>query len=98
MIRVSIYFVGIFKKYHMDSPLEISFIEGCCLIDVLNDLADVITEPQIFKEEVVNTILSDVNLQKLIFVNQRNVFYNQLMDKPLEDGDKIMFLPPMEGG
>lgn len=40
----------------------------------------------------------DEGLQRLIFVNGKNLLQQGGMETPLHDGDEVSFLPPMEGG
>ncbi len=54
--------------------------------------------PRGFVEAVLDEEGKEFNLGVLVMVNSSPVYHLQGMDTRLEEGDKVIFLPPMAGG
>lgn len=96
MVSVSVEMVGIFRTYTSRHIIKMSVNEGSTILDLMEKLSNHCKNE--FQRDVVQKISTSESLQKLIFINNQNLYFNKTLTKPLENGDKIMFLPPMEGG
>lgn len=96
MVSVSVEMVGIFRTYTSRQIIKMSVNEGSTILDLMEKLSNHCKNE--FQRDVVQKISTSESLQKLIFINNQNLYFNKTLTKPLENGDKIMFLPPMEGG
>jgi molybdopterin converting factor small subunit len=96
MITVKVHLAGPFRLYGHPKDLSLRLSNGSTLNEVLEELEKL--GNQGFKKDVSERILKDKGLQQLVFVNQKSLRYSWQWDQPLEDGDHIRFLPPMEGG
>ncbi|SCY05908.1 MoaD/ThiS family protein [Alkaliphilus peptidifermentans] len=96
MITVSVQMMGIFKNYISEEERYISLKDGSTIMDLLEELSKKCNHE--FRKDVVEKISTSECLQSLIFINNRNLVFEKGIDTQMEDGDKIMFLPPMGGG
>ena len=96
MIRVTVRVSGLFRKYSDRREMVFSMQPGSTFRDLLEEMA--LSRGGNFRSEVAEKIDSDPALRKLVFVDNRNLAYGPGPDVKLEDGTKVMFLPPMEGG
>jgi molybdopterin converting factor small subunit len=96
MISVNVEMFGIFRTYTSKQIMKMSVSEGSTIIDLMEDLSNHCQDE--FQRDVAQKISTSESLQKLIFINNQNLYYSKALTRPLENGDKIMFLPPMEGG
>lgn len=96
MVSVSVEMVGIFRTYTSRQIIKMTVNEGSTILDLMEKLSNHCKNE--FQRDVVQKISTSESLQKLIFINNQNLYFNKTLTKPLENGDKIMFLPPMEGG
>lgn len=96
MISVNVEMVGIFRIYTSRQIIKMLVNEGSTILDLMEDLSNHCQNE--FQRDVVQKISINESLQKLIFINNQNLYFNKALNRPLKDGDRIKFLPPMEGG
>ena len=96
MATVQVEMIGSFRKYINTKKLYLTLDEDSTFLDLMEELNKYCSDE--FKAQVYDELLVSESLQKLIFVNNKNLFWDRGLNTVLKDGYKIMFLPPMSGG
>ena len=95
-MEIRVRFYALFTEFVPEPEISIHLPEKSTvqdLIEILNrELGDK------FSREVGTKIEENQNLQKLIFIGQYSIKNLEGLATPLQNGDTVKFLPPMEGG
>lgn len=96
MIKVEVNLLGPFTKYGDKRSYEYVLKDGSTFIDLLDLMAAELGSE--FQNEVVKNIYNLPFLRRLIFINNKQITELEGVNTCLADGDKVIFLAPVEGG
>jgi molybdopterin converting factor small subunit len=97
-MQVTVRFFGIFQSLAGQKELGLEVNEGTTLRQALGVLGQRLA-PE-FSDQVLAPLEKGpvTKLQALILLNQTHLNDAAELDRPLKDGDRISWVPPMDGG
>jgi molybdopterin converting factor small subunit len=97
-MQVTVKFFGIFKTLAGQKELRLDLDEGTTLRQALGVIGKRLA-PE-FSDQVLAPLEKGpvASLQALILLNQTHLADAAEFDRPLRDGDRVAWVPPMEGG
>lgn len=97
-MRVTVSFFGVFRTLAGRNDLELEIDEGTTLRQLLPPLGAQLS-PE-FSRQVLEPLESGTSgsLRSLILLNQAHLQDPSEFDRPLKQGDRVSWVPPMEGG
>jgi molybdopterin converting factor small subunit len=97
-VQVTVRFFGIFQCLAGQKELRLELDEGTTLRQALGVLGKQLA-PE-FSDQVLAPLEKGpvTGLQALILLNQTHLHDATEFDRPLNDGDRVAWVPPMEGG
>jgi molybdopterin converting factor small subunit len=96
IMKINVRFAGMMRIFagRQDSVIELP--SPSTLGDLLLLLAEDL--PEEFKTKVIDPLQVDSVFPMIMMVNRENIRDRAQFERPLADGDLVIFVPPMEGG
>jgi len=95
-MQVVVRFSGPLRVLAGCPELTVSLADGAVLRDLLRALRPVLPVP--FAEQVIAPLEADAGPLALVLVNRVHLGGEDGLERPLAEGDVVVFAPPMAGG
>ena len=95
-MKIYVRFAGTMREIAGRQNLEVELDSGGSLLDLFSKLTPIL--PAIFEEQIINPICNAQTSITILMVNQKHIHNAHSLNDPIEDGDRVVFVPPMEGG
>ena len=95
-MQVTVRFSGPLRALAGRQSLTLSLVDGVTLRDLLRVLHGELPAP--FVEQVVTPLETGVGPLMLMLVNRVHPRDQNDLERPLSEGDVVVFVPPMAGG
>jgi len=95
-MEVAVRFSGPLRVLAGRQDLTLSLADGGTLRDLLHTLHDVLPPP--FVEQILTPLQTSAGPLALMLVNRAHPRGSTDLDRPLAEGDVVVFVPPMAGG